>query len=214
MIKKTLLAIAALTLAAAAHADTTSVLTEGFETGIPTGWTQANALATGDGWFADSGVLTAQAGSSYAGSNFNVPAAAGGNFDVWLITPELNLISGASISFFTKTADAGFFDGLEVLFSSGSSTALSSFSSLLTIGAGALPTDWSQFTTAVADYTGAGRFAFRHTGNSNTADFVGIDSVSVITTAATTDVPEPASLALMGLGVAGLIAARRKQQRA
>lgn len=215
MIKKTLFAIAALTLAVAANAATTTVLTEGFESGIPSGWTQANALTTGDAWFNGTGVIPAQEGSSYAASNYVTAAGPNGNFDVWLITPELNLISGATLSFFTRTADAGYFDQLEVLFSAGTSTLLSSFTSLTTIGAnGSYPDDWAQFTTSVANYTGAGRFAFRYTGANDTADYIGIDSVSVITTAATTDVPEPASLALMGLGVAGLIAARRKQQRA
>lgn len=215
MIKKTLFAIAALTLAVAANAATTPVLTEGFESGIPAGWTQANALATGSGWFTDSSILAPQAGTSYAASNFLAPAAANGNFDVWLITPELNLISGAAISFFTSSDNAGFNDTLQVMFNAGTSTLLSDFTSLLTIGAGGTYADtWQQFTATVANYTGAGRFAFRYTGNVDTSDFIGLDSVSVITTAAVNDVPEPASLALMGLGFAGLIAARRKQLRA
>lgn len=219
MIKKTLFAIAALTLAVAANAATTTVLTEGFNTTtdaapVPAGWTQANV--TTQGWFKDQGgnvIAQAGASDSFISANY-VSGGPGGSFDLWLITPELNLISGATISFFSKTAEVGYLDGLEVLFSAGTSTALSSFTSLLTIGAGSLTTDWAQFTSTVADYSGAGRFAFRYAGTYDSSNYIGLDTVSVITTAATTDVPEPASLALMGLGVAGLVAARRKQQRA
>ena len=216
---KTLFAIAALSLAVGASAATTTVLTEGFNTTtaaapVPTGWTQANVSS--QGWFKDQGgnvVAQAGASDSFIAANY-LSGPIGGNFDLWLLTPELNLINGASMSFFSKTAETGYLDGLEVLFSAGSNTALSSFTSLLTIGAGTLTTNWTQFTTSVASYSGTGRFAFRYVGSYDNSNYIGLDTVSVVTTAATGTVPEPTSLALLGLGVAGFVAARRKQQRA
>lgn len=115
------------------------------------------------------------------------------------------------LSFTTRTANAGFLDHLEVRYSAGSGTATSGFSRVLaTIGAaGTYPTEWQQFTAALDNsFAGSGHFAFRYTGNSESADFIGIDTVNLST------VPEPGSLALLGLSFAGFTLARRKLRRA
>lgn len=219
MIKKTIFALAALTLAAAAHADTVSVLTEGFESGVPSNWIQNNAnVASATPAFFQGYIeaSSAQSGSadSYVMANYLTPGTASG-YDVWLITPEVTLISGATLSFFTKTIEAGYNDTLQVYFNAGSGTAVSDFTNLLTTVSSSLTTDWQQISASLAStVSGAGRFAFRYTGNILESSSIAIDSVSVSTVGATTDVPEPASIALLGLGVAGLMVARRKQQRA
>lgn len=175
--------------------------------------TNVNAAA-GNGWFggyADAFAAQAGAADSYIAANYNTGANAVGDFDLWLITPEVTMNAQSILSFFTRTADANYFDQLEVRYSAGSGTATSGFTNLLaTIGAaGSYATDWQQVSASLdSSFAGSGRFAFRYTGNSSSADFIGIDSVSLTT------VPEPTSIALLGLGVAGLALARRKQRRA
>ena len=214
-ISKTVFAAAAFALAASAHADIT-LLSEGFTGGATgPGGIQTNVSApAGQKWFPGfESAFAAQSGAadSYIAANFLTGAAAGGNFDLWLITPELTLNSQSVLSFFTRTQEAGWFDQLEVRYSAGSGTATSGFTNVLaTIGAGgSYATDWQQFAIALdSSFENAGRFAFRYTGNYDTANFIGIDSVNLST------VPEPGSLALLGLGFAGFTLARRKQRRA
>lgn len=214
-ISKAVFAATAFALAASAHADIT-LLSEGFNSGatLP-GWTMTNVTAgAGNGWFggyADAFAAQDGAAGSYVAADFNTGANAGGDFDLWLITPEVTMNAQSILSFFTRSADAGWFDQLEVRYSAGSGTATSGFTNLLaTIGAaGSYATDWQQVSASLDNsFAGSGRFAFRYTGNYNSADFIGIDSVSLTT------VPEPTSIALLGLGVAGLALARRKQRRA
>lgn len=214
-IPKTVFAAAAVALAASAHADIT-LLSEGFTSGATgPGWVQTNVSApTGQKWFPGyAAAFAAQAGpaNSYIAANYISGADTANNFDLWLITPEVTLNAQSVLSFYTRTADAGFYDQLEVRYSAGSGAATGGFTSVLaTIGAaGTYPTDWQQFTAALGNsFAGNGRFAFRYTGNSADADFIGIDTVNLST------VPEPGSLALLGLGFAGVLLARRKQRRA
>jgi hypothetical protein len=205
---KTWFATAALSLAAlgatTARAAAVEVLNEGFENvGGLSGWVQVNnSTPAGNGWFQGS-LFPAQSGpaDSYAAANFLSAANGSGDIDNWLITPTLDLSGATVLSFFTRTdATPGFNDVLEVRYSSGSGTSLDGFTTLLaTIGGDAgYPSDWTQFSASL-DVSGSGRFAFRYVGPADTLNYVGLDTVSVVTA-----VPEPSSWLMLALG-AGLL---------
>jgi hypothetical protein len=179
------------------------------------GFLQVNASSPGNSSFfqGNESVFAAHSGAanSYIAANFLSPANGAGFIDSYLISPVLTLNAASTLSFFTRTADAGFTDKLEVRFSSGSGSDISTFTTLLTtVGAdGTFPSDGFQQFVATLPVTGTGRFAFRYFGDSSTADYIGIDTVSV-----TSAVPEPSTYAMMGLGLAALALARRKAKKA
>ena len=74
------------------------------------------------------------------------------------------------------------------------------------LGAGAYPDEWQQITASL-DVNGSGRFAFRYVGPADTLNYVGLDTVSVVTA-----VPEPGAWAMMALGF-GLLGLARRQSR-
>jgi hypothetical protein len=214
---KTLFATAAVSLAAlgstTARAAGVEVLNEGFDNvGGLSGWVQVNnSVPPGSGWFQGS-LFPAQSGAadSYAAANFLGAANGSGNVDNWLITPTLNLSGNTVLSFFTRADDTpGFNDVLEVRYSSGSGTDPTGFTTLLaTIGGDAgYPSDWTQFSAAL-DVNGSGRFAFRYVGPADTLNYVGLDTVSVVTA-----VPEPSSWLMLALG-AGLLPLLGRTSRA
>jgi hypothetical protein len=207
---KTMLAAATFSLAAlgstAAHAAGLEVLNEGFGSvsGL-NGWVQVNdSTPPGNGWFqGNSALFPAQAGAAdaYAAANFLGAANGSGSVDNWLITPTLELSGTTVLSFFSRAASLpGFNDVLEVRFSSGTGSDPSGFTTLLATlgGNAAYPTDWQGFSTTV-DATGSGRFAFRYVGSADSLNYVGLDTVSVVTA-----VPEPATWMMLALG-AGLL---------
>jgi hypothetical protein len=203
--------------ATAARAAGTEVLNEGFgDVAGLAGWTQVNqSTPAGNAWFqGNAGLFPAQAGAadSYAAANFLSAAGAGGSVDNWLITPTLNLSGTTVLSFFTRTYEApgaAFNDVLEVRFSSGAGADPSGFGTLLATvgGAASYPNDWQQFSASVSA-SGSGRFAFRYVGAADTLNYVGLDTVSVVTA-----VPEPAAWAMTTLGIGLLGLARRRSRR-
>jgi hypothetical protein len=207
---KTMFAATALSLAAlaatAAHAAGVEVLNEGFaDVGGLGGWVQFNASTPpGNGWFqGNPGLFAAQAGpaDAYAAANFLGAANGSGNVDNWLITPALDLSATTVLSFFSRhDSTPGFNDLLEVRYSSGVGTDTSGFSTVLATlgGTAGYPDDWQQFTASIAQ-DGIGRFAFRYLGPADTLNYVGLDTVSVVTA-----VPEPASWMMLALG-AGML---------
>jgi hypothetical protein len=213
-----LLAAAAMSLAAigapAAQAQSIEVLNEGFSnvSGL-SDWAQVNnSVPPGISWFqGNADIFAAQAGAadSYAAVNFLSAAGTGGTVDNWLITPELSLSGATTLSFFTRrAADLGFNDRLEVLFSAGGGLDVSGFTVLTTIGgAGDYATDWQQYKLNL-DASGTGRFAFRYFGEADTLNYVGLDTVSVVTA-----VPEPSTWAMLGVGL-GLFGLRRRKPQA
>jgi hypothetical protein len=213
-----LLAAAAVSLATlgapAAQAQGVEVLNEGFDnvSGL-SGWAQVNnSVPPGSAWFqGNAGIFASQAGAadSYAAANFLSAAGSGGTVDNWLITPELSLNGATTLSFFTRhAADPGFDDRLEVLFSPGGGLDASGFTVLTTIGgSGDYATDWAQYSLNV-DAFGTGRFAFRYFGEADTLNYVGLDTVSVVTA-----VPEPSTWAMLGAGL-GLLGLRRRKSQA
>ncbi|MBC7940207.1 MAG: choice-of-anchor J domain-containing protein [Chitinophagaceae bacterium] len=199
------------------HAQT--VLSEGFDDVAAltaSGWVFTNAsTSAGLTWFqGNSGIYGAQFGAadSYAAANFNSTTALSGVVDNWLISPELAVGAGSTLSFFTRASDAGFFDLLEVRFSSGASAAAADFSTLVgTVGSAAGATYPAAAWVAVSftlPTAASGRFALRYSvPNALDASYIGVDSLTV------TAVPEPAAWALFGLGLAavGSVAVRRSR---
>jgi hypothetical protein len=206
-------------------------LTEGFDnigTLGASGWALINNSTPGGStnWFQGiDGIFPAQSGaaSSYIASNFNA-AGMPGDISNWLITPELSLNGGADLSFWTRTDDSGIADRLEVRFSAnGSSTnvggtpaSVGDFSTLLftlnpSLNPVGYPSGWTKYTVSLTGIGAvSGRFAFRYfvTDNSVNGNYIGIDSLAVEA------VPEPATLTLLGLGLAGVAAQRRRRNTA
>ena len=195
------LAILASPLASAAG---TVILNEKFnDAGALRGRVLANQSSpAGLSWFqGNPGFFGAQAGpaGSYIGANYLSAGQGAGTIDNWLITPQLSLGGATQLTFFTRAqALPGFNDMRELRFSASGGTDTSGFSTLLaTIGGpNAYPDHWHQFT-ANMNFSGDGRFAFRYVGDAAVANYVGIDTVRVMTA-----VPEPTGYLMLGLGLA------------
>jgi hypothetical protein len=210
---KTKYAAAAFALAALAPGLSAGaeVLNEGFNNvGNMSGWIQVNNSAPpGTGWFqGNNNVFAAQAGGpgAYIAANFLGAANGTGSVDNWLITPLLNLSGTSTLTFFTShAADPGFSDKLEIRFASGTGTGTDAFSTLLaTISGTDYPTAWQQFSASV-NVDGPGRFAFRYLGDASTLNYVGLDSVRVVSA-----VPEPSLYLSLVMGLGALSLLRRK----
>jgi hypothetical protein len=212
---KTKYAAAAFALAALAPglscAAGAEVLNEGFNNvGNLSGWIQVNNSAPpGTSWFqGNKDVFAAQAGGpgTYIAANYLGAANGIGSVDNWLITPLLNLSGTSTLSFFTSHAgDPGFSDKLEIRFASGTGTGTDAFSTLLaTISGASYPTAWQEFSASV-NVDGPGRFAFRYVGDASTLNYVGLDSVRVVSA-----VPEPSLYLSLVMGLGALSLLRRK----
>lgn len=180
------------------------ILNENFnQIGALANWLMVNhSLPAGQAWFqGNPGIFGAQAGAadSYIGASYLSASQGFGSIDNWLITPQLTLSGATQLSFFTRTqAVPGLNDMLEVRYSAGSGTDTSGFTTLLaTIGGpSAYPADWRQFTANLV-LSGSGRFAFRYVGDAAVANYIGIDTVSVMTA-----VPEPSAYLMLCIGFA------------
>lgn len=213
---KSLAAAATLAVAAAlpatSRAQAVELLSEGFDNvnTLP-GWSLINnSVPPGEPWFqGTAGVFPAHLGAptAYIAANFNSAAGGDGAINNWLITPTLDLIGPTTLTFFTRTAPiAGYNDTLEVRFSAGSGTDPAGFDTLLaTIGGTTpYPATWQEFSLSLP-FVGAGRFAFLYTGDASVANYVGIDTVSVLS------VPEPSAYLMLGAGLFAFTMLRRRQ---
>lgn len=205
-------ALALAVLAPGAANAATQVLDEGFDslTALP-GWTFTNnSVPPGNSWFqGNPGIFEAQAGAAnaYAAASFLGAEGGFGVVDNWLITPVLALTGITNLSFWTRHDNqAGFNDVLEVRFAPGSEGATTGFTTLLgTIGGAAgYPADWTSWSGSLS-VEGEGRFAFRHVGYADTLNYIGLDTVRVVTA-----VPEPSLYAMLALGLGALGFMRRK----
>ena len=188
------------------------VLDEGFDnlTALPAWTFTNNSVPPGNTWFqGNAAVFGSQSGApnSYAAASFLGSAGGLGVVDNWLITTVLALTGITNLSFWTRHENVpGFNDTLEVRFASGTGTGTAGFTTLLgTIGGAAgYPADWTQWSGSL-NVEGEGRFAFRYVGYADTLNYIGLDTVRVITA-----VPEPSLFAMLALGLGALGAMRRK----
>ncbi|NML61762.1 PEP-CTERM sorting domain-containing protein [Massilia sp. RP-1-19] len=205
------LALAAI-LPAAALAQAVDVLSEGFDDiEVLPGWSLINnSVLPGEPWFQGSAeVFPAHLGAptAYIAANFFSAAVGEGAINNWLITPTLDLIGPTTLTFFTRSAPvAGYNDTLEVRFSEGSGSDPASFDTLLATIGGATPYPgaWQEFNLALP-HVGEGRFAFLYTGDAEVSNYVGIDTVSVLS------VPEPSAYLMLGAGLFAFTMLRRRQ---
>ncbi len=181
-------------------------LVEGFSdvAGLPAaGWALINNSSPVGltGWFqGNPAVFQAQAGISntYVGANFNNTTGAN-TISNWLLTPELELSNGSTLTFYTRgPAPSPFPDRLQVRLSTAggstnvgtTATSVGDFGNLLldinpTLAVGGYPEAWTAFTVTVSGLPAptTGRLAFRYFvtdggpfgANSN---YIGIDTVA------------------------------------
>ena len=226
----------ALTSFAAAEAGATTLFSENFDSFPPGSWVNVNNSAppgTTDWFHGNSGIFAAQQGAAdaYAAANFN-GAAFGGNISSWLITPTLSLDNGQVFSFYTRTeSPAAFGDRMQVrLSSNGSSTdvgttvsSVGDFSNLLldinpSAADSGYPDDWTLYSLTLSGLSGpiSGRLAFRYlvTDTSLNGNYIGLDTVALSDSVATTPLPATLPLFASGLGLLGVMVRRRKHNPA
>jgi len=199
---------------------------EGFDAGIPAGWTVVNNSdpVGGDAWFpGNGGVFQALEGTegSYVAASFEAAGIGPDGPDTisaWLIAPTMTFNNGDVVSFWTRTVeDSAFPDRLELRFSPLGGTdvgtgafAVGSFTTLLLsvnplLIEGGYPQAWTAFSATLSGLSGptAGAVALRYFVEDggpfgSNSNYIGVDSFSI------TPVPEPAAWLLMAGGLAAL----------
>ncbi len=184
------------------------ILAEGFEdiTNLPGWFMQNNSEPLGTtNWFqGNTTVFNAQAGSatSYIGANYNNTGTLG-NISNWLLTPEVTLVDGMVLDFYTRgpTCTTCYADRLQVRASlNGASTnvgtgwtAVGDFTMLLldvnpTLVPDGYPQTWDagHFTVTISGVPTPtqGRLAFRYFvedagANGTNSNYIGIDTVTL-----------------------------------
>lgn len=219
MIKKLMLALAC--ASAMGWAQAAVLLEEDFEdvSALPgQGWVFSNASVppgAAPGWVqGNPDVFEAQrfpqeAANAYIASSFE-SAAPGGILNDQLYTRPFSLENGAIATFWLRgAADPGFSDIVVYGYTNGQPDP-GAFIKSMTVTA---PQDgWRMFTITIDPMAGmSARLGFVHTGEEATSNYVGLDTLRINTLREPpAGVPEPASLLIFGIGMAGLAAVRRR----
>lgn len=167
--------------------------------------------------------------TTYAMANYTSTTgtgATGNTLSTWMLTPVMTFVNGSTISFQTKSA-GGFADRLQVrIGTNGSDSNIGTLPEdvgtytnlLLDINPTETPTGYTTtWTTQNITLSGLSgptttRLAFRyfvHDGgpNGNNSNGIGVDTLRV-----GAPVPEPASMAVLGLGALAMIRRRRSRK--
>jgi PEP-CTERM motif len=210
-------------------------LTEDFDdiaTLVPSGWFLQNNSTPGGltNWFqGNTTTFPPHTGIGYLAANFD-NTTGNNTISNWAATPTLTIGNGTVFRFFTRSVDVPpfFGDRLQVRMSTnGASTDVGTSPTdvgdftrlLLDINAAYIstgyPMSWTQFTVTVSGLpnTTTGRFAFRYFVENGgplgtNSNYIGIDTLTVV------GVPEPTSLALLGISAIGGMIWRRRRTKA
>lgn len=176
--------------------------------GVAPGWVQGNPAV-----FPAQGVPENEPDDdirdNYIASSFE-SAAPGGTLNDQLFTPLFSLTNGAIATFYLRGGpEEGFSDIVIYGYTEGSTDPADFIESMVVTA----PKDgWRQYTLTINPIEGVmGRLGFVHSGPEQTSNYVGLDTLRINTLREPTGVPEPASLLIFGLGMAGLAAARRRR---
>lgn len=134
------------------------------------------------------------AASEYIAVNYNSTSGAG-TINNWLVTPEVSIKNGDTLSFWTRSTGGEFPDRLQVRMSTNGNstnvgtdpTTVGDFTTLLVDineNYGTYPADWTNYKIIIEGLSGtvSGRFAFRYFvedggPSGSRSDFIGLDLV-------------------------------------
>lgn len=140
------------------------ILSESFDSGsLPTGWTIVDADGDGNNWDAQTGIsaeFETHSGAGLITSASYINGVGPLTPDNWLITPQINLTSGADLTFWAWGQDANYAAERLGVYVSTTGTNATDFTSVLQITATGVMTE---YTVNLSAYVGQNIYiAFRH----------------------------------------------------